>query len=139
MTIEVAYGCHNGRIRKNNEDNFCINGRTLPLLHNGLPQVQIHKVHTAHPLLVGVFDGMGGEEAGEVASFTAASTCAEISLDSDTGPADFLRACCMHMNRAVCAEAEKLVFDRMGTTAALVFFFFFFMKCICDMSCVVDI
>ena len=35
-TIEAACGCHSGKIRKNNEDNFWFDGKYLELNNHGL-------------------------------------------------------------------------------------------------------
>ena len=75
MSIKFAVRSEVGRVRANNEDNFFCNGifmnsteRNRSFFMNGL---------TSIPCAFAVFDGMGGEDCGELASLTAAETLAE--------------------------------------------------------------
>lgn len=79
----VYLSTHQGNVRKNNEDNYCINNvirslsdSTKNLKGNGISQ----------PLVCSVFDGMGGEANGEVASKISAENAIEIykNLKDDT-------------------------------------------------------
>ena len=71
-TLEAACGCHVGKVRRNNEDNFYFDGKCLEVENEGLK----HPVCLEEPLKNGVclavFDGMGGENFGEYASHVAA-------------------------------------------------------------------
>lgn len=123
--IEAACGCNIGRVRKNNEDNFYFSGRMLPCDNNGLRMVYTQKINSDEMPLFAVFDGMGGEEAGEVASFQAANVtdkCAEQLKKYLIPPREFLEDMCAKMNRAVCEESQKLAFGRMGSTVASMLF-----------------
>ena len=72
--------------RKNNEDNFLINSVFAPPDHGD----QMHEAegNLSERLIAAVADGMGGEEAGEVASFTAMEALnkqfEDVSRSSDT-------------------------------------------------------
>ena len=69
--LDAACGCHTGRVRSRNEDNFYFDGRCLEQEHSGLR----HPVYMEEPLRDGlclaVFDGIGGDAHGEAASFAA--------------------------------------------------------------------
>lgn len=64
---------HRGNIREKNEDNFYYAFHFLPLEHNQEIDVLEWEFDTDRIQTVGVFDGMGGESAGELASFTSVS------------------------------------------------------------------
>ena len=72
------------------------------------------------PTLFGVFDGLGGEECGEIASYIAAkTTCCPIKAKDSLS---FLNTLCQKANDEICRYMkENLVFS-MGTTAAMVLF-----------------
>lgn len=126
ITIKAACGCHIGKIRKNNEDNFYFGGRMLPQDNNGLRTVYTQKFNSDDIPLFAIFDGMGGEEAGEVASFTAAQIADDYAQRLKKyliSPREFLVEMCAEMNRAVCKETAKLEMGRMGSTVAALLFF----------------
>ncbi len=125
MIIESACGCNPGRIRQNNEDNFYFSGRIMPQENMGLKTVYVQKMDTSDMPLFAVFDGMGGEASGEVASFISAETMvkgAEQMKKYLLSPRPFLEKLCADMNRAVCEESSKLTFGRMGSTVASILF-----------------
>ena len=78
MSINFAVRSETGHVRENNEDNFyCNNGifmtpqeREKPFFMRGIAE---------NPSIFAVFDGMGGEDCGELASLTAIETLAEHS------------------------------------------------------------
>ena len=123
--LSAACGCSVGKVRKNNEDNFSLNGRSLAANNSGLKVAVTAKYLLDTEKCFAVFDGMGGEEAGEIASFTAAQTLKK-SLSAlqeyVQSPSAFLKQACEGMNLAVCQEMDKLPFGRMGTTAAMLYF-----------------
>lgn len=123
--IEAACGSSVGRIRGNNEDNFFFNGRTLPQENRGLSLVYSVKARTSAEQLFSVFDGMGGEEAGERAAFLAAQTTAARTEDFRRfvmQPRVFLERLCEEMNRNVCEASLQLKSGRMGSTYATLLF-----------------
>ncbi len=123
--LSAACGCHIGRVRRNNEDNFYFDGRTLPEENMGSGGCIAEKTLLEQEVLFGVFDGMGGEEYGEKASFAAAATAneqAELFNRYAIGPKTFLQQLSREMNRAVCARQKELYVTRMGTTAAMLLF-----------------
>lgn len=72
----LQYGVYTdvGRVRDNNEDNFYMNGHFKPMEE---PYREVLDVFTyseeQSELVLAVCDGMGGEEAGEMASYAAVS------------------------------------------------------------------
>lgn len=72
------------------------------------------------PLLFGVFDGMGGEECGEVASLIAAKQ-ASLPLDM-SDPVLTLADLCKDANAEICKYASEHGISSMGTTAAMLLF-----------------
>ena len=126
-TIVSACGSNVGKTRKNNEDNFYYLGKTLPETNNGLGSfVYSSKTKLALSLLFAVMDGMGGEEAGEKASFIAARTAADCVSEVETtlfSPREFLTSMCQRMNHSVCEESKKLPYGTMGSTLASLMFF----------------
>ena len=124
--IEYAYACHMGKVRNNNEDNFWCCGETLAEEHQGIEHVGTGCVPQSDLPLLAVFDGMGGESCGEVASYLAAQSCGDFyrknkrKLRED--PRNFLEEACAEMNRAVCGYSRENRIQSMGTTAALLAF-----------------
>ncbi len=115
--IEFAYMTHPGWYRKKNEDNLVCGRSYLPLAHGGLEGPAAGDAAPAPPLF-GVFDGMGGEARGEMASYLAAKTAAEWPRLS-AGQLDPL---CRRMNRAICGYAANEHLRSAGTTASLLLF-----------------
>lgn len=117
--IEAACGCNTGRIRRNNEDNFYFNGFISDEVHNGLDHPLYETFNLTKPACFAVFDGMGGEEWGERASFRAAETLKtqlSVLLSPSAPPRHFWEQICQAMNAHICLEAKMLNCGRMGTT-----------------------
>ena len=86
--------------------------------------------HTVFPLagsvsadtspIFGIFDGMGGEEHGEIASYIAAESASRLSVGEDA-PSD-LHEYCMDANEEICRYADTHGIFSMGTTAAMLVF-----------------
>ena len=123
--------CRTGLIRKNNEDNLYLNGEYLPLLHGDSQNYQ----GLVPEGIFGVFDGMGGEERGEAASYLAAKTLHQYAAgcladesrsaarDIDERSASVfpdLTEICLHMNQAVVGHSRQEKLRFCGSTAALV-------------------
>lgn len=104
-----------GKRRKNNEDNYYINGKTVC----SAMQASASAAPSAQNVFA-VFDGMGGEQAGELASQAAADVfCADAEELLQSGfsyPA--VNALVQKANHSVCALARQKR-ARVGTTLAL--------------------
>lgn len=86
LWVSAAAISDKGCYRDNNEDNFDLNGVVMPLEKMDEGAKLKCSVPLEHDQLYAVCDGMGGEEAGEVASYTSALTMSllkEFSPESD--------------------------------------------------------
>lgn len=79
-----SYGLsHAGRVRENNEDVFVVGelARTLIVRHTNIPQpAETHSRHRGHVFLVA--DGVGGNDAGDIASRLSSDTIEEFLLNT---------------------------------------------------------
>ena len=110
--LEAACACNIGLTRKNNEDNFLFNNYFLEERNSGLEDVLVLSSDLSKPLTFGVFDGMGGESAGETASYIAAKTFAENNTAS-------LSDICKIANEKVCFFSKEYGIRSMGSTVAV--------------------
>lgn len=107
-----------GRVRENNEDNFLLGPH-----YNTDSRDHITASHSAPEgwTLAGVFDGMGGGEAGELASRAAAEACLErfSALPGDAGETlveQALRRAYLEANNRIQAlHSQYRVFGTTGT------------------------
>lgn len=122
-TVEAACGCHTGKIRKNNEDNFYFNGICLDAEHDGLEQILTMAATPVQDCRFAVFDGMGGESYGEIASHAAAAhmTKSPLRLTDRLDPIRMFAGLCDELNAAVLAAQKIQLTNRMGTTMAALF------------------
>ena len=120
-----------GLVRSRHEDNVYAAGYTLPAGNNGMEQIREGTVWSGELPVLSVFDGMGGETAGDVASFIASDTMKR-SLERNTGQCadgndeascrEYLEELCREMNEKVCEYAAENHIRTMGTTAACLLF-----------------
>ncbi len=116
LTIESAVATHAGRVRSGNEDNYYLFGNYR--YDTGIRQRREHKTVLAQQMAAAVYDGMGGEEAGEVASLLAAKECMPCIAE------EMKEAICRQIhsaNEAVCREMKQRGGGRMGTTIAALY------------------
>ena len=124
FTVQSAGSTHHGRIRLNNEDNFYFSDKYLAPGTLDLKTVMHNCQNTEEPVCLAVFDGMGGENAGEQASLMAASVFSQCIGELETmvkAPRDFLKDACQRMNGAVVAQAKKEHLGQTGTTASILY------------------
>lgn len=124
-TVQAACGCHTGKIRRNNEDNFYFDGKCLEQTNNGLKNPVIVEDALKNGLCMAVFDGMGGENFGEYASYAAAR---QMQLTQRT-LADFfipekkyLERMTGQLNEAVVNAQKQMQTERMGSTMVSLYF-----------------
>lgn len=121
LRANVCAVTHAGRIRRENEDNYSLNGRLTSTgdLRKGSAFVQ----NMAEPFHLSVCDGMGGESYGELASGIANETIAAHASTVYESGEDFSFAisnCLDDANSRICAEINARG-KRMGTTLAAMF------------------
>jgi protein phosphatase len=120
--LESACVSHIGTIRENNEDNVFFNGLLLNKDNTGTNYAWTGDANSKKASVYAVFDGMGGESKGELASFIAADQLAD-SLDNNSsseGTKEFLYEYIQKANERICSFMSQENIARMGTTAALV-------------------
>lgn len=123
--LEAACLCNTGRVRRNNEDNFYFDGRCLPAENQGLDHTLCLSSDLRKMVYLAVFDGMGGENYGELASFAAAEgMCGEEKLlQSVSEPrSGLLKDLCGRLNEAVLSRARELRTRHMGSTLSILCF-----------------
>ncbi len=118
FVLEAACLCNTGRIRRNNEDNFYFDGRCLPADNNGLDSPLTMTAELDHTVHLAVFDGMGGENFGELASFGAADRMRVLLAEGEPVPAErgAVAEMAQELNRAVVKKGKDLLTERMGST-----------------------
>lgn len=115
MKLECSIVSDVGMLRHNNEDNFYLNG----FFRENTTENHIeHNVcYEKRKFLAAVFDGMGGEENGELASLEAARLLHKYRKDS------FVRIrnnYIVEANKKICNCMSEMDNRRMGTTLAVV-------------------
>lgn len=120
--IRYVCCCNTGKVRKNNQDNFFVDWKYL-YSENYALETPISGFHslTDKPAYA-VFDGMGGEKHGEIASFISAFTFSKALKTVSGDPATVLNQACYMMNDAVCRFMLENSIRSMGSTAAILMF-----------------
>lgn len=110
---------HIGCVRKNNEDNFFLNGDIMPLEKvNDGAYVNVQSDDDVH--LLAICDGMGGLELGEQASYEAVSRMEALRkrLRRDK-PEEAIREFAAKASAAIQKDVERAKGKREGTTLAM--------------------
>ncbi|MBQ7521628.1 MAG: serine/threonine-protein phosphatase [Clostridia bacterium] len=116
LFIKGAVSSYIGVSRKNNEDNYFLNGKYAqydddnqnssafqPLVQSGI---------------FGIFDGMGGQSKGEFASFCAAKTLQKYQEDMLNDPHHTIDHYVNDVNRQICHEMNRIQ-KQIGSTMAI--------------------
>jgi protein phosphatase len=84
MVVDVAALSDRGAVRENNEDAYLVfrMGRYMERVTSSLPEAELPSRYEAAGHLMIVADGLGGHEAGDVASRTALTTALDLILRS---------------------------------------------------------
>ncbi len=122
MRFSIQYTCvsHIGNVRKMNQDNFICNKLYMEAVGKNIQLPLFGVKSTDTPLLFGVFDGMGGEECGEIAAYIAAKNASSLEIGKDV--VSDLEQFCKKTNADICEYAESNMIPAMGTTAAMLAF-----------------
>lgn len=117
---KIEYACLSsvGKIRRNNEDNFCCDGHIREDANSVEDAACSGAVSAEDNTLFAVFDGMGGEACGEVASLIAAQE-SERFIHSRAHFEEYLYELAELLNERVREETEARSLVIMGTTAAM--------------------
>lgn len=125
MRFEYAVRCDVGLRRRNNEDNFYLDGQFLKLdeMDRGAALCGIKPCGAGAVCVFAVFDGMGGESHGELASLAAAAHLANMAdelpmLDTAAARSGWLHRYVESANRVI-RERGGEQRKRTGTTLAL--------------------
>lgn len=122
VQYRITYACvsHPGKVRKTNQDNFICAGQYMPL-DAKTAQTPLHgSCLSTDNLVFGVFDGMGGEQCGEVAAHIAAQRAASLPVQKDG--IETLSAFCQEANQAIVDFASENDIFSTGSTAAMLLF-----------------
>ena len=122
QSIIAACVCHRGSKRPTNQDNFYFDGQILPELHTGTDSIlQTRQEIGNSSFCCAIFDGMGGEQQGERASFLASQALRQALRKPEDFPDGDSLAMLLHsVNQVICEDRERQKLRSMGSTAALV-------------------
>lgn len=122
MNYKIHYSCicHVGKCRNMNQDNYICNGSYMDRSGKPIQYPLSGDVDISRFPIIGVFDGLGGEEHGEIASLIAAKTASKFPIESN--PVLSLRKYCSVTNDSICKYADQHGMMAMGTTAAMLAF-----------------
>lgn len=115
MKIECSIVSDVGIIRHNNEDNFYLNG----LFREDISEnhIEYNACYEKKNFLAAVFDGMGGEENGELASLEAARI---LHKYQENNFAQIRSGYITEANEKVCNKMTEIESGRMGSTLAVI-------------------
>lgn len=117
--IDAACASQIGRVRGNNEDNFLFDSTVMPTDNRGRKVPLYLFGEREQNVCMAVFDGMGGGDFGEVASYTAADRFRAL-LSGDGKQEIPFQSVVEEMNRSVWQMKKQLNARQMGTTMAAV-------------------
>lgn len=116
--VEYAVVCVTGKVRRNNEDNFYCCGHIRENVNSVEDAAFSGTADADANELFAVFDGMGGEACGEVASYVAAMQSLEFSRSKDAYK-EYLYELAQQINTKIQQATEARALVLMGTTAAM--------------------
>ncbi len=112
LNIQVA--TDKGKLREINEDNYCINRH----FKKQTADADIYRTNSKHNTIAAIFDGIGGEDCGEIASFIAAKTTARFD---GFLPDDDWNIILNHINERIVGYGTKSN-RSLGCTAAMLYY-----------------
>lgn len=118
--IEYCYASNKGNLRKNNQDNYSCNGAYKNIECENIDIVKGRSTNTDN-IIMAVFDGLGGEEKGEMAAYIAAKNISR--KNGNKYDAREIEKILMNANYEICSYAKENNIESMGTTVALLGFY----------------
>lgn len=123
LRIESACVSHVGKVRERNEDNLYYAGRILPFEHNQEMKRKEWTYTTERLQAVAVFDGMGGESAGDLASYTSATEFRKryrkLAKNRQMPNREQIAQMLIEISDAVYLTAKERHFKLIGSTATI--------------------
>lgn len=116
MIIDYSAISHVGNIRTENQDRIYVDNSVAHIDENGYFK-KCGRAESYKSICFAVFDGMGGEQEGDVAATIAAESFLELTEDRF----DF-KDVCLDINKRICDYMQENNVRRMGTTAAILRF-----------------
>ena len=122
MGYTISYICvsHRGLCRQTHQDNFLCGGQILPPGTNGTPDALTGTLPSGPDAIFGVFDGMGGEEMGEMGAYLAAREAMNTRLEGE--PKERFLDFCRRANESLTEYTRSHHLSAMGTTASVLSF-----------------
>lgn len=122
MNYYINFSCisDKGHCRSINQDNYICDGQYMNFENSSMNNCLNGHVSTKFLHFFGIFDGMGGEECGEIASLIAAKNASDVIFGKDVMQ-DVLKYC-QKTNDDICRYAQEHSVSSMGTTAAILVF-----------------
>lgn len=115
--IEYVGVTHRGLVRSVNEDAIVCGNNSLGLGCGNIGTFFHIEEQLKKPLQFGVFDGLGGEQCGEVASCKASQAYKNWKPRVS---AHALQALCQEINQEICQFTAQNYLNTCGTTAAMI-------------------
>lgn len=110
-----------GRVRRNNEDNYYVGGLYRKDVSLKDDEMVTGRLVSNNNDMAAVFDGMGGEACGEIASLVAARTCCDFSADKKKYE-EYLYELSGFINNEILRETDNRSLVLMGTTGCMIQF-----------------
>lgn len=122
--VYASCGCNVGKIRKKNEDNFIFWGKHLKEHNPGLTAPLFMQDSLENGFCLAVFDGIGGENFGEKASYVAANKIQSIKNErSNNDIVLYLNEMTKRLDEIVVEAQQNMHTDKMGTTMVCMYYF----------------
>ena len=119
MTVKTTVVSHIGCVRKNNEDNFYLNGDYM-LASEVDAGAQVELVSDDHQQLYAICDGMGGLNGGERASLIAIEAMSELNKRQEKGKiAEAIRHYADKASQLVYEDAQHSGSKKQGSTMCM--------------------
>lgn len=115
--IDYWYVCHKGLRRTINQDNYYVPNKAKAQLCPNVESVRCGSTVPGKSAVFAIFDGMGGEECGEMASYLCTGYLDDFFFHENAQ--EDLASFCMKANSKVVEYAKENDIYSMGSTAAL--------------------